>query len=105
MSEADVIFNNGQIYTVDNQNPFAEAVAVQDGKFMEVGSAKDIEKFVGERTRVVDLGGALTMPGFIDAHIHPAQPYLQEEGGALLFPESFNKEQIAEAVAAYLKKI
>ena len=44
------------------------------------------------------------MPGFIDTHIHPAQPYLQEEGGALLFPESFNKEQIAEAVAAYLKK-
>jgi predicted amidohydrolase YtcJ len=101
---ADIVFTNGKIYTVNKQSPFAEAVAVKGGKFMEVGSAKDIEKFIGKRTRVVDLGRAFAMPGFIDAHIHPAQPYLQQEGGALLLPESFNKEQIAEAVAAYLKK-
>ena len=103
-SEADIVFTNGKIYTVNKKSPFAEAVAVKDGKFMEVGSAKDIEKFVGKQTRVVDLAGAFAMPGFIEAHIHPAQPYLREEGGALLFPESFNEKQIAEAVAAYLKK-
>jgi hypothetical protein len=102
--EADIVFTNGKIYTVNNKHSFAEAVAVKDGKFMEVGSAKDIETFVGQQTRVVDLGGAFAMPGFIDDHIHPAQPYLHEEGGALLFPESFNEKQIAEAVAAYLKK-
>ncbi len=102
--EADVVFTNGRIYTVNEANPFAEAVAVKDGKFMEVGSDKDIEKLVGKQTRAVDLGGAFAMPGFIDDHIHPAQPYLHQEGGALLFPESFNKEQIAEAVAAYLKQ-
>jgi len=100
---ADIVFTNGKIYTVNQKTPFAEAVAVKDGKFMEVGSAQDIKRFVGERTRVVDLGGAFAMPGFIDAHIHPAQPYLHEEGGALLFPETFNERQIAEAVAAYLK--
>ena len=104
MRDADIVFTNGKIYTVNTNHPFAEAVAVKDGKFMEVGSTKDIEKFVGERTRVVDLGGAFAVPGFIDAHLHPAQPYLQEEGGALLFPETFNREQIAEAVAAYLRK-
>jgi len=104
MKEADSVFTNGKIYTVDHENPFAEAVAVKDGKFMGVGSAKDIEKFIGERTRIVDLGGAFALPGFIEAHIHPAQPYLQEEGGALLFPESFDKKQIADAVATYLKK-
>jgi len=103
-SSADIVFTNGKIYTVDKKYPYAEAVAVKDGKFMEVGSAKDIKKFIGKRTRVVDLGGAFAVPGFIDAHIHPAQPYLQQEGGALLFPESFSKGQIAEAVAAYLKK-
>ena len=74
--EADIVFTNGKIYTVNKKSPFTEAVAVKDGKFMEVGSAKDIEKFVGKRTRVVDLGGAFAMPGFIDDHIHPAQPYL-----------------------------
>ena len=83
-SEADIIFTNGKIYTVDKKGPFAEAVAVKDGKFLEVGSAKDIEKFVGKRTRVVDLGGAFAMPGFIEGHIHPAQPYLHEEGGDLV---------------------
>jgi len=102
--EAEIVFTNGKIYTVNIKNPFAEAVAVKDGKFVEVGSAKDIEKFVGKRTRVVDLGGAFAVPGFIDAHIHPAQPYLHQEGGVLFFSESLNKEQIAEAVAAYLKK-
>ncbi len=101
---ADAVFTNGKVHTVDTRNPFAEAVAAKDGKFLAVGSATEIAKCVGKRTRVVDLDGAFVMPGFIDAHIHPAQPYLHQEGGALLFPESFNKEQIVEAVAAYLKK-
>jgi len=101
---ADIVYANGTIYTVDKEHPFAEAVAVADGKILEVGSARDVAAFVGERTRVVDLGGAFAMPGFVDAHIHPAQPYLRQEGGALLFPEDFNKDQIADAVAAYLRR-
>ena len=101
---ADIVFTNGRIYTVNGKAPLAEAVAVKDGKFIEVGSASNIRRFVGKRTRVVDLGGAFAVPGFIDAHIHPAQPYLHEEGGALLFPETFGEKQIAEAVAAYLEK-
>ena len=100
---ADTVFTNGRIYTVDTQHPFVEAVAIKDGKFLAVGSAEEIKSSIGKQTRVIDLGGAFAMPGFIDAHIHPAQPYLQEEGGALLFPESFDKEQIAAAVAVYLK--
>ena len=100
---ADTVFTNGRIYTVDTQHPFVEAVAIKDGKFLAVGSAEEIESSIGKQTRVIDLGGAFAMPGFIDAHIHPAQPYLQEEGGALLFPESFDKGQIAAAVAVYLK--
>jgi hypothetical protein len=102
--EADAVFTNGKIYTVNKAHPFVEAVAIKDGKFLEVGSAEDIKKLVGKSTRVVDLGGAFAMPGFIDDHIHPAQPYLLEEAGALLFPESFDKAQIAAAVAGYLKK-
>jgi len=88
---ADIVFTNGKIYTVNRKTPFAEAVAVKDGKFMEVGSAQDIKRFVGERTRVVDLGGAFAMPGFIDAHIHPAQPYLHEEARCSALPETFNE--------------
>jgi hypothetical protein len=101
---ADMVLTNGRMYTVDPQRPFVEAVAIKDGRFLAVGSAAEIQGSVGKQTRVIDLGGAFAMPGFIDAHIHPAQPYLQEEGGALLFPESFDKEQIAAAVAAYLRE-
>ncbi len=101
---ADVVFTNGKIYTVDAERPYAEAVAVRDGKVVAVGSAKDVGAFAGANTRVVDLRGAFAMPGFIDDHVHPAQPYQLEEAGALLFPESFDKTQIAVAVAAYLKK-
>ena len=101
---ADTVFTNGRIYTVNARAPLAEAVAVKDGRILEVGSARDVEPLVDERTRVIDLGGAFAMPGFVDDHIHPAQPYLLEEAGALLFPESSNREQIAEAVAAYLKR-
>jgi hypothetical protein len=100
---ADTVLTNGRIYTVDARHPFVEAVAIKDGKFLAVGSVKEIQGSVGKHTRVIDLGGAFAVPGFIDAHIHPAQPYLQEEGGALLFPESLDKEQIAAAVAAYLR--
>jgi predicted amidohydrolase YtcJ len=100
---ADMVLTNGRIYTVDAQHPFVEAVAIRDGRFLAVGSVEEIQGLVGKQTRVIDLGGAFAMPGFIDAHIHPAQPYLQQEGGALLFPESFDAEQIAAAVAAYLR--
>ncbi len=104
MGEPDIVFTNGTIYTVDDEHPLAEAVAVKDGRVMEAGSAGDIERLAGPRTEVVDLGGAFAMPGFIDCHVHPAQPYLHEEGGALLFPVSFGRQQIADAVAGYLRK-
>ena len=63
--KADIVFTNGRICTVNKKSPFAEAVAVKDGIFMEVGFTKDIKNFLGKQTRVVDLGGAFAMPGFI----------------------------------------
>ena len=44
---ADIVFINGQIYTATHKNHFAEAVAVKDGQFMEVGSTRNIDKLVG----------------------------------------------------------
>lgn len=38
---ADIVFTNGKIYTVNTKTPFAEAVAVKDGKFLEVGDLTD----------------------------------------------------------------
>ena len=69
---ADTIYTNGKIYTVNEAQPWAEAVAIKDGKFLVVGSAAEVEAVTGKETEVVDLAGAFAMPGIGDTHIHPA---------------------------------
>ena len=58
---ADTVYTNGKIYTVDEAQPWAEAVAVKDGKLIIVGSAADAESVTGESTTVVDLDGKFAM--------------------------------------------
>jgi len=69
---ADVVYRNGKIYTVNEAQPWAEAVAIKDGKFLKVGSNADVEAVSGDGTEVVDLDGAFAMPGLIDIHTHPS---------------------------------
>ncbi|MCE1245987.1 MAG: amidohydrolase [Firmicutes bacterium] len=68
---ADFAFVNGNIYTVNEKQPHAEAVAVSGEKIIFVGSGKDVKKYIGKNTKVIDLKGRLMLPGFIDAHCHP----------------------------------
>jgi len=69
--DADLILTNGVVYTVDQRRSRHEALAVRDGRIVCVGSAGDVAALGGPRTRTVDLGGRLVLPGFIDAHMHP----------------------------------
>lgn len=62
----------GKIHTVDPDNPLAEAVAIQDGRFSAVGNANDVLALAGPDTRVIKLGPNVAYPGFIDAHLHVA---------------------------------
>ena len=68
--DADYVLTNGKIYTINEKQPWAEAIAVQDNKIVFVGSSKDVESFVGKNTRVADLTGRLVLPGMIDSHLH-----------------------------------
>jgi predicted amidohydrolase YtcJ len=61
---------NGKIVTVDEALPQAEALAVRGDKIVAIGRNKDIQRFQGERTQVIDLAGKLAIPGFIDSHGH-----------------------------------
>ena len=70
-SAADLIFVNGDVYTVDGVRSWARAVAVKDGRIRAVGSEGQIGELRGGRTEVVDLHGGMVLPGFQDAHIHP----------------------------------
>lgn len=68
---ADMILTNARVYTVEARQPWAEAVAIEDGRIVAVGSAADVGKLRDADTRVVDLGGRLVLPAFGDAHVHP----------------------------------
>lgn len=67
--DADIIAYNGVVYTVDGNFSQAEAFAVKDGKFIAVGSSKEIlDKYRGKDT--IDLQGKPVYPGFMDGHCH-----------------------------------
>lgn len=67
---ADLILRNGRIYTVDQSRPFADAMAVKDGKVLYVGPERLTMNYKGNATRVVDLDGKTVIPGMIDSHAH-----------------------------------
>ncbi|WP_282122492.1 amidohydrolase [Algibacter mikhailovii] len=69
--KADYIYINGKIYTVNESQPWAEAIAIKDGKFIKVGSTTDVNALIGDNTKVVDLKGQFVMPGITDMHAHP----------------------------------
>jgi len=70
-TEPDTILHNGHIWTVDEKQPWAQAVAISDGRFFAVGSNDEVLALATPRTRKVDLGGKTVLPGFNDAHSHP----------------------------------
>ena len=67
---ADMVFTNAKVYTVDESQPWAEAVAVRDGKIVFVGSSEEATLYIGDSTEVSDLDGKMMLPGFISAHDH-----------------------------------
>jgi len=68
---ADVVFTNAMAYTLDEAQPWAEAVAVKGNEIVYVGDAAGAEALVGAATMRNDLRGQLLLPGFIDSHVHP----------------------------------
>jgi predicted amidohydrolase YtcJ len=70
--QADLVLTGGVVYTIDARRSRHEALAVKDGRIVALGSAAEAAEWVGPRTRTVDLGGRLVLPGFVDAHMHPA---------------------------------
>jgi predicted amidohydrolase YtcJ len=66
----DKIFKNGNLLTMEENSPRAEALAVQFGRIYRVGKTADIEKLATQDTEVIDLKGQTMLPGFIDAHNH-----------------------------------
>ena len=85
--DATTVFTNGQIYTVNNQQPWGEAVAIKEGKIVYVGDDENIADFIGKKTKVIDLKGKMMMPGIHDVHMHPL------ESGSSATHFSLNEEE------------
>ena len=68
---ADLILYGGTVLTMDARNRRAEGIAIRDGRVLLVGSARDVLRFAGERSRVVHVRGRTALPGFIETHNHP----------------------------------
>jgi predicted amidohydrolase YtcJ len=73
IESADWVLTNGRIYTVDEDQPWAEAVVIRDGVFTYVGDNAGAQVFVGDSAKTTDLRGRMVIPGIVDAHTHPGQ--------------------------------
>ena len=77
---AEIIVYNAAIATQDPENPFAQAVAIGQGRIMAVGGNDDILHLAGAGTEKIDIDGRLVVPGFIDTHIHFYEWALKRQG-------------------------
>src|SRR6516162_1268067 len=99
---ATLIVTNAAVYTVDKQQPKAEAVAVIGDRIVAVGSRAEIDLWRGAQTKVIDAGGKLVLPGFNDAHVHFMQGGAQLEQVQLT--DASTPEEFANRIAAQVKK-
>jgi predicted amidohydrolase YtcJ len=77
---AEVVLRSGKIVTVDSNFSIHQAVAIKDGRFLAVGSDRDMRPLIGPATRVIDLAGRTVIPGLIDAHNYATVTGLRWDG-------------------------
>ena len=95
--EPDLIVVNGNVYTIDDDQPRAEAFALKHGRFVAVGSNDDVRNLATRDTTVIDAGGMTITPGFIDAHCHPG-------GVNEMFGVNVNLDTVEQVKAALAAK-
>jgi predicted amidohydrolase YtcJ len=99
--QADLIVTNATIYTVNDSFETAQAFAVKDGKFLDVGSSKDISAKY-ESSNTIDVNGQTVVPGFIDAHCHFLGLGFNQQAVDLVGTTSF--EDVMERVIEFQNK-
>lgn len=100
---ADIVIINANVHTINERQPTAQAVAVYGNRIVAVGSNEEIRKLAGSRTRVIDAGGRLVLPGFNDSHVH----FLS--GGTQLsnvdLRDAKTPQEFAERIRLYAEKL
>jgi predicted amidohydrolase YtcJ len=96
---ADLVLVNGRVHTQDAARRVVAAIAIRGTTIVATGTADEIRAFVGPATRSVDLAGRVVLPGFIDAHTHPAQS-AQDFGKCNLGDQMLAASAVVSAAAA-----
>jgi predicted amidohydrolase YtcJ len=94
---ADLILSGAKIFTSNTQQPWAEAVAVKDGRFIYVGDSAGASKYQSDNTRSIKLEGRLVIPGLVDSHAHPGYIDVEQYGEI----SETNEEDMLAAVRKY----
>ena len=99
--KAELVLRHGRIYTMDAARSWAEAVAIHNGRFVYVGPDRDVQQWIGESTKIIELSGRFVLPGFIDSHVHPISAGI--EMTQLSLGEMQTKEEILQAIQEYAR--
>ena len=98
--EADLILTGAKVFTSDERQPWAQAIAIRDGEFIYVGTEAGASRYRARTTRSVDLEGRLVVPGIVDAHAHPGYVGVEQFGAI----EETSREAMLAAVQAYAEE-
>jgi len=99
--EVDLIVINANVYTVDESVPSAEAFAIKNGKFLDVGSTERIQESY-KASKTIDVSGKTITPGFIDAHCHFYRLGLQQQKVDLTGTKSY--DEVLDRIVAFQKE-
>lgn len=99
---ADTVAINGKIYTVNKNQPWAEAIAIKGKNIVYVGDNEGAKAFIGKGTRAGDLKGKLVLPGLVSGHEHPLMTAMAAT--ALYIDYSEDADKMLKAVANYIKE-
>jgi len=96
---ADMVLTGGAVYTMSPERPWAEALAIRDGRIIYVGDVAGAQRLEGPRTRTLALNGRMVLPGFHDTHAHPLSGGL-ELGECNLY-DAETPAEVEGAIRAY----
>jgi hypothetical protein len=91
LADADLVIHHARVVTVDAKFSIAQAVAVQDGKVLAVGTNAEVMKHIGPKTVAVDAAGRMVLPGLMDSHVHPTGAAMSEWKEPLPDPRSLKE--------------
>ncbi|WP_434998193.1 amidohydrolase family protein [Pectobacterium brasiliense] len=99
---AHTVYENARIYTVNDRQPTASVLVVDQGKIVYVGGNDGAKPFKATATELVDLEGKTVLPGFIESHAHPATVAVMEAGDFVYVDGAATLPQILSQLKAYL---